>query len=42
MFIIGMIVVAIAISILLKVAYKRGIRLSDIKLPEEEESRKKL
>lgn len=41
MFIIGMIVVGIALSILFKIASKRGIRLSDIKLPEEKESGKK-
>lgn len=41
MFSFGIIVVAIFASILFKVAAKRGIRLSDIKLPEEEESEKK-
>jgi len=41
MFIIGMIVVGVALSILFKIAAKRGIRLSDIKLPEEDESGKK-
>ena len=41
MFIIGMIVVAITISILLKVASRRGVRLSDIKLPEEDDHKKK-
>lgn len=41
MFLLGMIVVGIALSILFKIASKRGIRLSDIKLPEEEETEKK-
>ena len=41
MFILGMIVVGVALSILFKVAARRGIQLSNIKLPGEDESEKK-